>query len=150
MKEEEVEHWRMKEEEEVEHWRLREKRSRTRRRQRKRRTSFTGVQVVQPVPKVQHSVSLILGSIQHWDGFQHGQSFLAPEFCWFDLRLVHHHCVEVDPKVSETVHVFYDFSTEGDCWHCLSYSFVVEGAPQGLCLAWTDFGLCLLAPVWHL
>ena len=56
MKEEEVEHWRMKEEEEVEHWRLREKRSRTRRRQRKRRTSFTGVQVVQPVPKVQHSV----------------------------------------------------------------------------------------------
>ena len=81
-------------------------------------------------------------------GFQHRQSFLAPEF-WFDLRLVHQHSVEVDPKVSEAVHAFYDFSIEGDCWHCLSDCFVVEGAPQGLCLAWIEFRLCLLAPLWY-
>ena len=82
-------------------------------------------------------------------GFQCRQSFLAPEFCWFDLRLVCQHSVEVDPEVSETVRAFYDFSIEGNCWHCLSYSFVLEGAPQGLWLAWIDFGLCLLAPMWH-
>ena len=56
--------------------------------------------------------------------------------CWFDLRLVCQHSVEVDPEVSETICAFYDFSIEGDCWHCLSNCFVVEGAPQGLRLAW--------------
>ena len=61
--------------------------------------------------------------------FQRGQSFLAPEFCRSDL-----HSVEADPEVSETVRAFYDFSIEGDCWHCLSYCFVVEGAPQDLSL----------------
>ena len=49
----------------------------------------------------------------------------------------------MDPEVSETVCAFYDFSVEGDGWHCLSYCFVVEGTPQGLRLAWTDFGLSL-------
>ena len=63
---------------------------------------------------------------------------------------VYKHSVEVDPEVSETVRAFYGFSIEGDCWHCLSYCFVVEGAPQGLRLAWADFGLCLLAPMSHL
>ena len=47
-------------------------------------------------------------------GFQRGQSFLAPEFCWLDLRLVRQHSVEVNPEVSETVRAFFDFSTEGD------------------------------------
>ena len=60
------------------------------------------------------------------NGFQRGQSFLAPEFCWFKL-----HSVEVDQEVSETVPAFYKFSIEGDCWHCLFYCFVVEDAPQG-------------------
>ena len=76
--------------------------------------------------------------------------FFAPEFCWFDLSLVRQHSVEVDPEVSETVHAFFDFSDEGDSWHFLSYCFVVEGAPQGLRLAWINFGICLLAPMWHL
>ena len=47
----------------------------------------------------------------------------------------------MDPEVSETVRAFYGFSIEGDCWHCLSYCFVVQGAPQGLRLAWVDLGL---------
>ena len=36
-------------------------------------------------------------------GFLRGQSFLAPEFCWFNLCLVCQHSVEVDLEVSETV-----------------------------------------------
>ena len=76
-------------------------------------------------------------------GFQCGQSILVPEFCWFDLRLVCQHSVEVDPEVPGTVRAFYDFSIEGDCWYCLSYCFVVKAAPQGLRLAWIDFGLSL-------
>ena len=75
-------------------------------------------------------------------GFQHRQSFHEPKFCWFNLLLVRQHSVEAeDPEVSEIVHAFYDFSIEGDCWHCLSNCFIVEGAPQGLCIVWTDFGL---------
>ena len=54
---------------------------------------------------------------------------------------------EVDPEVSETVRAFCGFSIEGDCWHCLSYCFVVKGAPQGLRFAWLDLGLCLMAPL---
>ena len=53
------------------------------------------------------------------------------------------HSVEVDPEVSETVRAFYGFSIEGDCWHYLSYCFVVEGAPQGLRLAWVAQTLSL-------
>ena len=78
-------------------------------------------------------------------GFLLGQSFLAPEFRWFDLRLVRQYPVEVDPEVSETVCWFYDFCIEGDCWHCLSYCFVFEGAPQGLRFAWID----LDSVSWH-
>ena len=36
----------------------------------------------------------------------------------------------MDPDVTETVRAFYDFSIEGDCWHCLSCCFVIEGASQ--------------------
>ena len=82
-------------------------------------------------------------------GFQRGQSFLTPEFCWFGLHLVRQRSVEVDPEISETVRTFYDFSIEGDCWHYLSHCSVIKGAPQSLRLAF-DFGLCLLAPTWHL
>ena len=45
----------------------------------------------------------------------------------------------MDPEVSEAVRAFYDFSFEGDYWHCLSYCFV-GGAPQGLHLASMDLG----------
>ena len=43
------------------------------------------------------------------------ESFLVPEFCGFDLRLVRQHSVGVDPEVSEIVCAFYDFSIEEDC-----------------------------------
>ena len=76
-------------------------------------------------------------------GFQCGKSFPAPDFCWFDLRPVRQHSVKVDPEVSKTAHAYYGFSTEGDCWHCLSYCFVVEGALQGLSLAW------IISDSWH-
>ena len=56
-------------------------------------------------------------------------------------RLVRQQSVKVDPEVSETVRAFYDLIIEGDCWHCLSYFFVVGGSPQDLRLAWTDFEL---------
>ena len=54
---------------------------------------------------------------------------------------------EMDPDVFETVFALYDYSIKGECLNCLSYCFVVEGAPQSLRLAWINFGLCLLAPV---
>ena len=54
------------------------------------------------------------------------------------------HSVEVDSEASETVLAFYGFSIEDDCWHCLSCCFVVEGAPQGLRLAWMSHFFQLL------
>ena len=73
-------------------------------------------------------------------GFQHGHFFSAPEFCWFDLRLwmlkqSQMPCkqpVEADPVVSETVLVFCDCSSEGDCYCCL----MCKGVMQGLHLVW--------------
>ena len=43
---------------------------------------------------------------------------------------------------------FCDFCIEGDYWQCSSCCFVVEDASQGLHLAWIDFWLCLLTPLW--
>ena len=72
---------------------------------------------------------------------QHRQPYSAPEFCC----LLCEHSSERDPKVSETICVFHDFSIEGGHWHSLSHCFVAKGEPQSLHLAWDDFGPCLLA-----
>ena len=69
---------------------------------------------------------------------------------FFFFCAIRQHSVEVDTEASETVCAFYDIPNERDCWHCLCCCFVVEVAAQGLRLAWIDFGLCLLAPMWHL
>ena len=79
--------------------------------------------------------------------FNEDSPFMHPSFFLFYMRAIRQHSVEVDPEVSESVRVFYDFSIEGDCWHCVPYCFVVEGVPQGLRHAWIDFGL--LVPIWH-
>ena len=41
--------------------------------------------------------------------------FFTHEFCWFDLRFVREHVVELDREVSEAVRTFCDFSAEWDC-----------------------------------
>ena len=48
--------------------------------------------------------------------------------------------VKVDSKVSAALSILYDFFAEAYRGHCLSCSFVIEGAPQGLGLSWIDLG----------
>ena len=66
-------------------------------------------------------------------------SLFRLKFLLIRPAFVRQHSVDVDPEVSVTICAFYDFSIEGDCWHCLSYCFAADGVPQGLGLALNRF-----------